>query len=589
MVTTMTKDLYAIGEQPPVGEVPAKMNAWLIRESRFGQPTTSFQKEVVDVPAIKDDEVLVYVMAAGVNYNNVWAALGIPVNVIKARQKGGEKEDFHIGGSDASGIVYKIGKDVKNVKVGDEVVVHCATWDRNEPWVKAGNDPMYANSFRIWGYETNFGSFAQFTKVQAHQCMPKPKHMTWEEAASYVLVAATAWRMLHGWPEHAMQPGDPVLIWGGAGGLGSMAIQIAKAAGAIPIAVVSGEDKIDYCMKLGAKGCIDRRKFDHWGMLPHWKDTVGYNNWLKGVRSFGAAIWEVLGEKRSPKVVFEHPGESTIPTSMFVCDTGGMIVICAGTTGYNATIDLRYLWMRQKRFQGSHFANDGQCYAMNELAVAGKLNPCMSRAFTYEELPLSHQLMHDNKHPHGNMAVLIGAPEFGLGKSGEAPVAVATPTLPKDDLHEPKMRHPYPVSAPLPDLESAAEIPEIQDDGTLVRDRMHPGIISCARTDDIATASKVMIDNDVHALVVIENDRAVGVLSQTDIVMARQGRSVEDARKMSVGEVMTEGCAMIDAGEKLSVAITEMMKRRIHRLVVSEKEKPIGVLSMTDIVRKLID
>ena len=588
MVTTMAKDLYDIGQQPPLGEVPPKMNAWLIRENRFGHPTSSFQKEVVDVPAIRDDEVLVYVMAAGVNYNNVWAALGIPVNVIKARQKQGEKEDFHIGGSDASGIVYKVGKDVKNVRVGDEVVVHCATWDRNDPWVVAGNDPMYAASFKIWGYETNFGSFAQFTRVQAHQCMPKPKHMTWEEAASYVLVAATAWRMLHGWPEHEMQPNDPVLIWGGAGGLGSMAIQITKAAGAIPVAVISGDDKIDYCMKLGAKGCIDRRKFDHWGMLPHWKDTVGYNNWLKGVRAFGAAIWDVLGEKRSPRVVFEHPGESTIPTSMFVCDTGGCIVICAGTTGYNATIDLRYLWMRQKRFQGSHFANDEQCYAMNELALAGKLNPCMSRAFTYEELPVSHQLMHDNKHPHGNMAVLIGAPDFGLGKRSEAPIAVAKPTLPKGDLHDPKVRHPYPVSAPLPDVEGAPAEFVIHDDGTLVRDRMHPGIISCSRSDTVAAAGKVMTDNDIHALVVIDGDRAVGVLSQTDIVLARQGRTMEETRQMTVGQVMTEGCATIDAGEKLSVAITEMMKRRIHRLVVSEKDKPVGVLSMTDIVRQLI-
>ncbi len=588
MVTTVAKDLYEIGEQPPVGEVPAKMNAWLIRESRFGQPTSSFQKEVIDVPTIADDEVLVYVMAAGVNYNNVWAALGIPVNVIKARQKGGEKEDFHIGGSDASGIVYKVGKDVKNVKVGDEVVVHCATWDRNEPWVTAGNDPMYAASFRIWGYETNFGSFAQFTRVQAHQCMPKPKHMTWEESASYVLVAATAWRMLHGWPEHAMQPGDPVLIWGGAGGLGSMAIQIAKAAGATPIAVVSGDDKIDYCIRLGAKGCIDRRKFDHWGMLPHWKDTVGYNNWLKGVRAFGAAIWEVLGEKRSPKVVFEHPGESTIPTSMFVCDTGGMIVICAGTTGYNATIDLRYLWMRQKRFQGSHFANDGQCYAMNELALAGKLNPCMSRAFTYEELPLAHQLMHDNKHPHGNMAVLIGAPDFGLGKTAEAPVAAAALALPADDLHEPKMRHPYPVSAPLPGLETIGAEPVIHDDGTLVRERMHPGIIACGLGDTLGEAAKAMVDSDVHALVVLDGGKAVGVLSQTDIVLARQGRTADDAKALKVSDVMTPGCATIDVGEKLSVAITQMMKLRIHRLVVSEKDKPVGVLSMTDIVRKLI-
>lgn len=588
MVTTMAKELYEIGQQPPIGEVPAKMNAWLIRENRFGQPTTSFQKEVVGVPAVGDDEVLVYVMAAGINYNNVWAALGIPVNVIKARQKAGEKEDFHIGGSDASGIVYKVGKDVKNVKVGDEVVIHCATWDRNDPWVKAGNDPMYAPSFRIWGYETNYGSFAQFTRVQAHQCMPKPKHMTWEEAAAYVLVAATAWRMLHGWPEHNMKPGDPVLIWGGAGGLGSMAIQIAKAAGGVPVAVVSGYDKIDYCAKLGAKGCIDRRKFDHWGMLPHWKDTVGYNKWLKGVRAFGAAIWEVLGEKRSPTVIFEHPGESTIPTSMFVCDTGGMIVICAGTTGYNATVDLRYLWMRQKRFQGSHFANDEQCYAMNELAIAGKLNPCMSRAFTYEELPLSHQLMHDNKHPHGNMSVLIGAPGFGLGKSADAPISISEATLPSDDLHEPKLRHPYPVSAPLPDVAADLEGLEIHDDGTKVRDRMSAGIISCARSDTLGEAAKTMIDNDIHALVVIEGDRAVGVLSQTDIVLARQGRTIEDAKALTVSEVMTEGCAMTEADRPQSEAISEMMKRRIHRLVVCEDGKPIGVLSMTDIVRKLI-
>jgi crotonyl-CoA carboxylase/reductase len=582
----MAKDLYDIGVAPPLGEVPPKMHAWLIREERFGQPMTAFQSEVVDVPEIKDDEVLVYVMAGGINYNNVWAALGIPVNVIKTRQKLGEKEEFHIGGSDASGIVYKIGKGVTTLKVGDEVVVHCGTWKQDDPWVTAGNDPMYASTFKIWGYETNYGSFAQFTKVQAHQCMPKPRHMNWEEAASYVLVGATAWRMLHGWPEHAMKPNDVVLIWGGAGGLGSMAIQIAKAAGAIPIAIVSGDDKIDYCMKLGAKGCIDRRKFDHWGMLPHWKDTVGYNNWLKGVRAFGAAIWEVLGEKRSPRVIFEHPGESTIPTSMFVCDTGGIITICAGTTGYNATIDLRYLWMRQKRFQGSHFANDEQSYAMNELALRGQLNPCMSRAFTYQELPLSHQLMHDNKHPHGNMAVLIGAPDFDLGKSGEAPRFVPTASLPKGDVHD--TPHPYPLSAPLPDIDGEVEAITIHDDGTLVRDQMHLGIISCSTSDPLEHAAKVMIDNDVHAVVVIENEKAVGVVSQTDIVMARQGRTPEDTRALPVGTFMTEGCATCEAETKLSEAITTMMKRRIHRLVVTEKGKPVGVLSMTDIVRKVI-
>lgn len=581
----MTKELYDIGDAPPVGEVPAKMNAWLIRQERFGPPTSSFQKEVIDVPSIKDDEVLLYVMAAGVNYNNVWAALGIPVNVIKARNKGGEPEDFHIGGSDASGIVYAVGKDVTNVKVGDEVVVHCGTWDRNCPWVTAGNDPMYSPTFKIWGYETNYGSFAQFTKVQAHQCMPKPAHMTWEDAAAYVLVGATAWRMLHGWPENSMKPGDPVLIWGGAGGLGSMAIQIVKAAGAIPIAVISGEDKVDYCQKLGAKGCINRKEFDHWGMLPHWKDSVGYAEWMKGVRKFGGKFWEVLGEKRQPTVVFEHPGESTIPTSLFICETGGMVVICAGTTGYNATVDLRYLWMRQKRVQGSHFANDEQCYAMNELALAGKLDACASRVFPYDELPLAHQLMHDNQHPHGNMSVLIGAPDFGLGKTAEEPIPHEHATLPEDDTHD--TPHPYPLSVPLADT---ADVPKLNlvDDGTKVRDRMHKGFISCTKSDNLGQAAKTMIDNDIHALVVTDGGDVVGVLSQTDLVLARQGRTVEDAQAMTVGDVMTEGCATCDVDTPMSEAITQMMRLRIHRVLVTENDKPVGVLSMTDIVRRMM-
>jgi crotonyl-CoA carboxylase/reductase len=302
---------------------------------------------------------------------------------------------------------------------------------------------MYSPTFRIWGYETNFGSFAQFTRVQGQQCMPKPKHLTWEAAASYTLVAATAWRMLHGWDSNSVKDGDVVLIWGGAGGLGSMAIQIVKAAGATPIAVVSGEDKFDYCMKLGAKGCINRNDFDHWGMLPHWKDDDAYATWVKGARKFGSAIWEVLGERRAPNVVFEHPGESTIPTSIFVCDTGGMVVVCAGTTGYNATVDLRYLWMRQKRLQGSHFANDVQSNQMNELALAGLLDPCMSQAFTYDEIPLAHDLMYRNKHPHGNMAVLVGATDFGLGATAEEPVKLPHPTLPEGDHHTTPRAEPH--------------------------------------------------------------------------------------------------------------------------------------------------
>lgn len=414
----MAIESVPVGTLPPLGEIPKKMYTQLIRPSRYGEPINAFQEELIDVPELAPDEVLVAVMAAGVNYNNVWAALGYPVDVIGARNKKGEPEEFHIGGSDASGIVYKVGADVKNLKVGDEVVVHCGIWDCNDPWVKAGKDPMFAPSQLIWGYETNWGSFAQFCKVQDHQCLPKPKHLTWEEAASYMLVGATAYRMLQHWTPNTVQPNDVVLIWGGAGGLGVMAIQIVKAAGGVPIAVVSSDDKIDYCMKLGAAGCINRNKFNHWGALTSDinKPEV-FAQWTKAAREFGKAIWEIAGKGNNPRIVFEHPGESTVPTSAFVCETGGMVVICAGTTGFNATVDLRYLWMRQKRLQGSHFANDENCKGINDLVIAKKVDPCLSRTFPWNETGACHQLMRENKHPHGNMAILVGAKETGLGRS----------------------------------------------------------------------------------------------------------------------------------------------------------------------------
>jgi crotonyl-CoA carboxylase/reductase len=409
------KDVYEIGEIPPVGEVPKYMYGHLIRPERFGEPISAFQVEKIETPTeLKPREALVLVMAAGINYNNVWAARGLPVNVIKAREKEGDMTGFHIGGSDASGIVYAVGSAVTNIKVGDRVVIHCGMWDEDTPYVQAGNDPMFDPSFRIWGYESNWGSFAQFTKVQAHQCMPKAPQLTWEEAAAPTLVGATAYRMLCAWPPNVVQKDDVVLVWGGSGGLGSMAIQIVKEFGGIPIAVVSSEDKFDFCMKLGARGCINRKEFDHWGMLPHWTDEEGFAKWFAGARTFGAKFWEVLGERRAPKIVFDHPGEDTIPTSIFVCDTGGMVVICAGTSGFNATVDLRYLWMRQKRLQGSHFANDEQANAFNQLVLDGKIDPCLGETYSFDDIGKCHQMMFEGKQPLGVMAALVCAERTGL-------------------------------------------------------------------------------------------------------------------------------------------------------------------------------
>jgi crotonyl-CoA carboxylase/reductase len=416
-VTTSTKALYEIGNRPPPGIVPEKMYAQVIRQKRYGEPLQAFATEVVDVPAIGPNEVLVCVMAAGINYNNVWAGLGRPVDVVrlhKQQGEGGDETGFHIGGSDASGIVYAVGAEVGNVKVGDEVVVHSGMWNQNDVFIKAGNDPSYSASFRIWGYESNWGSFAQFTKVQAHQCLAKPAHLTWEQAAAYMLDGATAYRMLTNWSPNNVRLGDVVLVWGGSGGLGSLAIQIVIALGGVPVAVVSSEERGEYCVGLGARGYVNRTQFDHWGRLPNWTDEEDINRSIQGFRAFGKAVWDVIGERKNPRIVFEHPGQDTLPTSMFVCDAGGMVVICGGTTGYNADVDLRYLWMRQKRLQGSHFANDEDAAALNELVIAGKVDPCLGQVFNFEDVGLCHQLLHENRHPNGNMAVLVGSPRAGL-------------------------------------------------------------------------------------------------------------------------------------------------------------------------------
>lgn len=412
----MTKDLYDLGEMPEVGVVPKNMHAFTVRQDRFGDPKDAWKREVIPTPELGPKDVLVYVMATGINYNNVWAALGYPLDVVADRQKKGEPEDFHAGGSDCSGIVWAVGSEVDNCKPGDECVVASGWWDPEDPWVLAGNDPMLANSTRVWGYQTNYGSYCQFAKAQSHQIQKKPKHLTWEEAGCYMLCASTAYRMLMGFEPHTVKEGDVVLVWGAAGGLGASALQIVSALGGKPVAVISEEDKRDFCMSKGAVGVINRKDFDHWGTMP---DTTSkeWGAWMKGARAFGGAIWECVGERQNPRIVFEHPGESTLPTSGFVCDKGGMIVICAGTTGYNITMDLRYHWMMQKRLQGSHVANDEQAAAVNELVIAGKVDPGMSEVYSFDEIGNAHQLMWENKHPHGNMVCLVNATEKGQGKS----------------------------------------------------------------------------------------------------------------------------------------------------------------------------
>jgi crotonyl-CoA carboxylase/reductase len=415
-VVTKAIDSVVLGSLPAVGEVPAMMTASVVRQDRFGDPASAFQTELVPTPGIGRDEVLIAVMAAGINYNNVWAARGYPVDQIATRQRRGEPEDFHIGGSDLAGIVYAVGEAVDHVSVGDHVVTHPGYWDADDPWVTAGKDPMIAGSARIWGYDTNYGSFGQFARAQGHQVLPKAPHLSWEEAAAPTLVGTTAYRMLHGFAGNTVQPDDVVLIWGGSGGLGTQASQLAALAGARPIVVVSDDERGAYAMKFGAIGYINRSEFSHWGIPPLVDDTAGQREWSGSARAFGKKIWEIAGSRQDPAIVFEHPGTATVPTSIFVCQPGGMVVICAGTTGFDAMVDLRYLWTRQKRFQGSHGTNDEQAIAYNQLVVDGKVDPVLGRTIQFSEIGPAHAAMGRGENVHGNVAVLVGAPAPGMGR-----------------------------------------------------------------------------------------------------------------------------------------------------------------------------
>ena len=397
------------------GELPATMAAWVIRPETEGEPKDAFKLEEIEVPEPGAFEVIVRVMAAGVNYNNVWAAMGEPVSVFGY----GDHPEYghHIGGSDASGVVWKVGHGVTRWKPGDEVIIHCNQASYEDPEVH-GLDPLAAPSQRIWGYETTWGSFAQFTKVQAQQLLPRPQNLTWEEGASYGLVYFTAYRMLI--TRCALQAGHRVLVWGAAGGLGVFAVQLCAAAGAQCVGVVSSPAKGELVKQLGAVGYIDRASFA--GMMRRGGENPQEEKArFRESRRFSNAVAEILGG--APDIVFEHVGKATFPTSVLAVKPFGKVVICAGTTGYNLDFDVRYLWMRQKEILGSHFANAYECMKANELIEHSKIRPVLWRTMGFDGVPQAHQLMKDNQHL-GKIAILVGATEPGQGRTEDGPGAI---------------------------------------------------------------------------------------------------------------------------------------------------------------------
>ena len=381
--------------------------------TRDKDPRKALHVDEVPTPELGPGEAIVAVMASAVNYNTVWTSIFEPVSTfgfLKRYAKSSElarKHDqpYHVVGSDLAGVVLRTGPGVTVWKPGDEVVAHCLSVELERP--EGHNDTMMDPEQRIWGFETNFGGMAELALGKANQLMPKPAHLSGEEAASPGLGNSTAYRQLISKNGAALKLGDTVLIWGASGGLGSYATQMALAAGATPVCVVSSESKADVVRKMGAELIIDRNAEG----FRFWKDesTQDPKEW----RRFGSTIRELTGG-RDVDIVFEHPGRETFGASVYAARKGGTIVTCASTSGFMHEYDNRYFWMNLKRILGSHFANYAEAWAANDLIARGLIHPTLSKTYSLEQASQAAFDVHRNLH-QGKVGVLCLAPEEGLG------------------------------------------------------------------------------------------------------------------------------------------------------------------------------
>jgi len=381
--------------------------------SRDKDPRKSLHLDDVPLPELGPGEALVAVMASAINYNTVWTSIFEPVSTFGFLERYGrlsplsKRHDlpYHIVGSDLAGIVLKTGAGVHLWNAGDEVVAHCLSVELESP--DGHNDTMLDPEQRIWGFETNFGGLAEIALVKSNQLMPKPDHLTWEEAASPGLVNSTAYRQLVSRNGAGMKQGDNVLIWGASGGLGGFATQYALNGGATPVCVVSNEEKADICRSMGAELIINRSEEGY----KFWKDesTQDPKEW----RRFGGRIRELTGGE-DVDIVFEHPGRETFGASVYAARKGGTIVTCASTSGFMHEYDNRYLWMNLKNIVGSHFANYRESWEANRLIAKGMIHPTLSKTYGLGEVGQAALDVHRNAH-QGKVGVLCLAPEEGLG------------------------------------------------------------------------------------------------------------------------------------------------------------------------------
>ena len=270
-------------------------------------------------------------MASAINFNTVWTSIFEPLPTFGFLDRLGKESVVGRPPRPAvpRGRLRRLGRrasaSARPCATGSRATgsrIHCNHVDDQDP--SAHDDSMLAANQRIWGFETNFGGLADLTVVKANQLMPKPTHLTWEEAACNALCNSTSYRMIVSPHAGDLKQGDAVLIWGATGGIGGYAVQYVLNGGGTPVGVVSSRQARRLLNEMGCEHVIDRKEAGY----QFWKDehTQDEKEW----RRLGKDIRGLIG--RDVDIVFEHPGRQTFGASVFVAARGGKIVTCAATS-----------------------------------------------------------------------------------------------------------------------------------------------------------------------------------------------------------------------------------------------------------------
>jgi len=327
---------------------------------RHGGPEVLEYREVPD-PEISSNEVLVRVRACALNHLDLWVRRGLP---------GVEIPLPHIPGSDIAGEVVQVGRDVRQVRVGDDVVL--------APGISCGHCPACLSGFdnrcreyTLLGYLVD-GGCAELVRVPGVNVLPKPENLSFEQAAAVPLVFLTAWHMLV--TRARLAPGEDVLVIAAGSGVGSAAVQIARLIGARVFATVGSEAKRQKALELGAEVVLDH----------HRQDIV--------------AEIKRLTDRRGVDVVFEHVGEATWERSLACLAVGGRLVTCGATTGPQVRFDLRRLFSRNQSILGSYMGSKVELYSVLKLVSEGRLQPVIDSVLPLEQCTIAHLRMERSEH-----------------------------------------------------------------------------------------------------------------------------------------------------------------------------------------------